>query len=84
LGEKLMRPTEKLQFKVQYLDVKNRIKHCGEMIKIYQKSGNKCLHDIWEGRLRDAINTLQSFDLFISIFPELNGTYNTEVNGHDN
>lgn len=79
-----MRPTEKLQFKVQYLSVKNRIWHCGEMIKRYQKEENKCLFDIWENNLNDAINTMKSFDLFISIFPELNGMYNTEVINHDN
>ena len=60
-----------IQFKSTYEDVKRQINSCKNIIKMLEKDRDIYHLNIWKEKLAKAENTLEAFDFFISLFPNV-------------
>lgn len=61
----------KFQFRSNYESVKDRIESCKKIIKSFEEERDIYHLNIWKEKLAKAENTLEAFDFFISIFPDV-------------
>ena len=66
-----MTPSEKLKFKIKYIEAKKAVVICKEKVAKQSSEHNTYLTRIWNVNLSEAEHTLRDFELFLSIFPKL-------------
>ena len=59
------------QFKNTYEGVRRQIKSCKNIIKSFKEERDIYHLNIWKEKLAEAENTLESFEFFISLFPDV-------------
>ena len=66
-----MQDIRRNQFKNTYEGVRRQIKSCKNIIRSFEEERDIYHLNIWKEKLAEAENTLESFEFFISLFPDV-------------